>query len=59
MHLHQNAQDAEAQRQEQQLRDAQALEAQQALCDASRVIADQGRQAREEEEALCEELHER
>ena len=50
--LHQNAQDAEAQCQEQQLSDAQALAAQQALRDLSRAVADRSRQAREQEEAL-------
>ena len=47
--LHQVAQDAEAQHQEQQLSEAQALEAQQAPQDASRAIANRGRQAREHE----------
>ena len=40
--LHQVAQDAEAQRQEQQLRDAQALEVQQALRESSQFVANQG-----------------
>lgn len=56
--LHQNAQDAEAQRQAQQLHDAQALAAQQALRDSSRAIADRSRQAREQEEAHREEIQE-
>ena len=51
--------DVEAQRQEQQLRDSQALEAQQALRNASRAIVDRRQQAREQEEALREEIHER
>ena len=56
---HQDAQDAEAQRQEQQLREAQALEAQRALRDSSRAVATRNRQAREQQEALRDEVQER
>src|SRR3954470_7464705 len=56
---HQVAQDAEAESQQQQLREAQALEAQRALRDSSRAVADRGRQARLQQEALHDEAQER